>query len=53
MVAVHRQAMTIDLDLPIVRAVHATLYEGVPPIEALADLMRLPIGSELASLRYR
>ena len=52
-VAVHRQAMAIDLDLPIVRAVHATLYEGVPPIEALADLMRLPIGSELASLRYR
>ena len=52
-VAVHRQAKAIDLDLPIVRAVYATLYEGVSPVEALADLMRLPIGSELASLRYR
>lgn len=51
--AVHRQAVAMGLDLPIVRAVHSVLYEGLPPLEALGELMRLPVGSELASLRYR
>lgn len=51
--AVHRQAVAMGLDLPIVRAVNSVLYEDVSPLDALADLMRLPVGSELAALRYR
>jgi glycerol-3-phosphate dehydrogenase (NAD(P)+) len=51
--AVHRQARALGLDLPIVRAVHGVLYEGLTTLQALQDLMRLPVGSELAALRYR
>jgi len=51
--AVHRQALILGLDLPIVRAVHSMLYEGLRPQEAVAELMRLPVGDELATLRYR
>jgi len=50
--AVHLQAESLELDLPIVRAVYRVLYEGEPTGEALAELMRLPVGSELAALRY-
>ncbi|MEW6442607.1 MAG: NAD(P)H-dependent glycerol-3-phosphate dehydrogenase [bacterium] len=50
--AVHRQALDLGLDLPIVRAVHASLYEGVSTFAAMAELMKLPVGSELAALRY-
>ncbi len=50
--AVHHQAMELDLDLPIVRAVHSVLYEGQTTQEALAELMRLPVGDELAALRF-
>jgi glycerol-3-phosphate dehydrogenase len=51
--AVHRQARALGLDLPIVRAVHSVLYEGLQPRQAVEDLMRLPVGNELAALRVR
>jgi glycerol-3-phosphate dehydrogenase (NAD(P)+) len=51
--AVHRHALAAKLDLPIVRAVHAVLYENVTPRDALASLMALPVGTELAALRFR
>jgi glycerol-3-phosphate dehydrogenase (NAD(P)+) len=51
--AVNRHILSIGLDLPIVRAVHGTLYEHRPPLSGLTELMALPVGSELASLRYR
>lgn len=51
--AVHLQTESLGLDLPIVRAVYRVLYEGRPTGEALAELMRLPVGDELAALRYQ
>ena len=51
--AVKLQAESLGLDLPIVRAVDKVLYEGKPTGEALAELMRLPVGDELAALRYQ
>lgn len=51
--AVHRQATDMGLDLPIVKAVHDMLYEGMTPPQALQQLMSLPVGDELATLRYQ
>jgi glycerol-3-phosphate dehydrogenase (NAD(P)+) len=51
--AVHRHLSAIGLELPIVRAVHGILYERRAPRDALKELMALPVGSELAALRYR
>lgn len=50
--AVHLQARAKGLDLPIVKAVYEVLYEGKGTADALLDLMRLPVGNELAALRY-
>ena len=51
--AVHRYAVSVGLDLPIVRAAHAILFENQGVAESLAKLMQLPVGDELAALRYR
>jgi len=50
--AVHLQARTMGLDLPIVSAVHARLYEGWSNEQVVENLMTLPVGAELARLRY-
>lgn len=50
--AVHNKAVKLKLDLPIVAAVYRVLYESQPPQDALVDLMAIPVGSELAALRY-
>ena len=51
--AVWSQAIEMGItdDLPIVRAVHGVLYEGVTPHLALKSLMSIPVGDELAALR--
>ena len=46
--AVHGFAREKGLELPIVAAVHAVLYEGVPVRRALERLMQRPVGVELA-----
>ena len=51
--AVHRYATSAGLDLPIVRAVHTILFENGGVAETIAQLMQLPVGEELAALRYR
>lgn len=53
--AVHSQAVDLGLDddLPIVRAVHGVLYEGKTTVNALKELMSIPVGDELAALRSR
>ena len=51
--AVHRYATSVGLDLPIVSAVHRVLFEQEEVTESLAQLMQLPVGDELAALRYR
>jgi glycerol-3-phosphate dehydrogenase (NAD(P)+) len=51
--AVHRYATGKGLDLPIVRAVHSVLFENRTALDGVAQLMTLPVGSELAALRYR
>jgi len=51
--AVHPQAESLGLELPIVRAMHGLLFEGWSPGDALERLMALPVGGELSSLRYR
>lgn len=51
--AVHRHAVSIDLDLPIVRAMHGILYEEWKVEDALRQLMSIPVGDELSTLRYQ
>jgi glycerol-3-phosphate dehydrogenase (NAD(P)+) len=51
--AVQRYADSMGLDLPIVRAVHRLLFEDWKVEDALVQLMHLPVGDELAALRYR
>lgn len=51
--AVNRQASLLGLDLPIVREVHAVLYEGHTARQAVENLMTLPVGQELAYLIER
>lgn len=50
--AVHKQAQHLGLDLPIVRAVHGILYEDWTSKQALENLMAIPVGRELAALRF-
>jgi glycerol-3-phosphate dehydrogenase (NAD(P)+) len=53
--AVYSQAVDLSLqdDLPIVRAVYGVLYEGKTTVNALKELMSIPVGDELAALRGR
>ncbi len=51
--AVHAQALQMNIELPIVRAVHGILYEDWSCNEALIRLMSLPAEKELAVLSYR
>jgi glycerol-3-phosphate dehydrogenase (NAD(P)+) len=51
--AVSLYANRAVLDLPIVQAVYAVVHENRPIKEALAVLMDLPTGDELAALRVR
>jgi len=51
--AVFKQVQHLGLDLPIVRAVYGLLYEGWEGQKALQNLMAIPVGRELAALRYR
>jgi glycerol-3-phosphate dehydrogenase (NAD(P)+) len=51
--AVHLYATSVRLDLPIVRAVHEILFEQLGVPDSIAQLMQLPVGDELAALRYR
>jgi len=41
-----------SLDLPIVRAVHAVIYEQRPVVEVIQDLMALPASHELVELSW-
>ncbi|MFO1519605.1 MAG: NAD(P)H-dependent glycerol-3-phosphate dehydrogenase [bacterium] len=49
--AVHRQARDLNLDLPLVEAVYAVLYEGADPRAQLLRLMSRPTGFERVRLR--
>jgi len=51
--AVHQHAARAGLDLPIVRAVHSVLFEGVSARDGVGQLMMLPVGTELAALRFQ
>ncbi len=51
--AVYQQVLQLGLDLPIVRAVYGLLYEGWAGQKALKNLMSIPVGRELAALRYQ
>jgi glycerol-3-phosphate dehydrogenase (NAD(P)+) len=51
--AVFRRAISIGLHLPIVNAVHGVLYQSWTARHALDQLMALPIGDDLSTLRYR
>jgi glycerol-3-phosphate dehydrogenase (NAD(P)+) len=50
--AVHAWAQRKGLDLPIVRAMHALLFEGWEVPRVLQFLLAIPVGHELAALRY-
>jgi len=50
--AVYRQTVAMGLDLPIVRAVYARLYENWTNEQVVENLMTLPVGAELARLHY-
>jgi glycerol-3-phosphate dehydrogenase (NAD(P)+) len=51
--AIHRQAQAMGLELRIVSAIHACLYEGLPAREAITGLMSRPSGEELGALVYK
>ncbi|MBU1943838.1 MAG: NAD(P)-dependent glycerol-3-phosphate dehydrogenase [Actinobacteria bacterium] len=53
--AVYSQAADLGLEeeLPIVCAVYGILYGGKTTVEALTELMSIPVGDELAALRSR
>ena len=46
--AIRRLAGDRGVEMPIVEAVHAVLFEGQAPQDALAELMQRAVGSELA-----
>lgn len=48
----HAYARHKGLDLPIVRAVHAVIYEQRPVMDAIRDLMALPASHELVELSW-
>ena len=50
--AVYLQTKAMGLDLPIVRAVYARLYEDWTNDQVVENLMTLPVGTELARLTY-
>jgi len=50
--AVFKQVQHLGLDLPIVRAVYGLLYKDWPGKKALENLMAIPVGRELAALRF-
>ncbi len=51
--AVQRYAESAGLDLPIVGAVYRILFEQADVAKSIEQLMHLPVGDELAALRYR
>ncbi len=51
--AVYLQAQQMHMTLPIVEAVHGVLYQKVKCDKALHQLMAIPVGKELAALRFR
>ncbi|HQK18579.1 MAG TPA: NAD(P)H-dependent glycerol-3-phosphate dehydrogenase [Polyangiaceae bacterium] len=51
--AVHRRAAAAGLHLPICQAVYSVLFDGKNATGAFGELMRLPVGDELSTLRYR
>ncbi len=51
--AVREAALARRLSLPIVEAVYGLLYDGHTAAQALAALMAIPVGDELAALRAR
>jgi glycerol-3-phosphate dehydrogenase (NAD(P)+) len=51
--AVRLYAEAMGLELPIVTALHAMLYEGVPVSEALGRLLATPVGPEFPALSGR
>lgn len=50
---VHAWARAHGLDLPIVRAMHGLLFDGWDVPQVLRFLLTIPVGHELAALRYR
>jgi glycerol-3-phosphate dehydrogenase len=50
--AVHEYATGRHLHLPIVAAVWHMLYGGASARDVVTELMRIPVGNELAALRY-
>jgi len=51
--ALQRNADSVALDLPIVRSVYGILFEQADVAKSIEQLMHLPVGDELAALRYR
>ena len=51
--AVHRQAKKLGIDMPITRAVHSVLYEGVGAREALERLSARGVGLEAETIGAR
>ncbi|MBF0212223.1 MAG: NAD(P)-dependent glycerol-3-phosphate dehydrogenase [Magnetococcales bacterium] len=45
-VGVHRLALKLNLDMPITRAVHGILYEGLSPPDAVRELMERDLKPE-------
>ncbi|MFC1610238.1 NAD(P)H-dependent glycerol-3-phosphate dehydrogenase [Myxococcota bacterium] len=50
--AVHAFLESKRVDLPIVSAVHGMLYGGISARETVKKLMAIPVGDELAALRF-
>lgn len=46
--AVHQKALALDVDMPITRAVHGVLHEGVAPADAVRELLARSAGDENA-----
>ena len=51
--AVYARAQQLGLSLSIVEAVHGVIYQSWSAADALAHLMSLPVGRELAQLTYQ
>ncbi|NOZ00576.1 MAG: NAD(P)-dependent glycerol-3-phosphate dehydrogenase, partial [Deltaproteobacteria bacterium] len=49
--AVHHQALSLGLDLHVVRTVYRVLYEGISTFDALEEMMAGPVGEELEALQ--
>jgi glycerol-3-phosphate dehydrogenase (NAD(P)+) len=50
--AVFQQMATLKLNLPIVRAVYAMLYDGLPAKKALHEITAIPIEKEMVELQF-